>query len=130
MERFISSMIQVLSGDFNIFLLHGPRQHGYKQHFKSCRYSRCSFLINVALVVKSAKSTTSLVLQKVRAKSNIFRIPSKFKKGSPPKKEIFKVLKFEHCTITYMDFPHTVRTSLNKCIDTHFVSCKIVLCKK
>lgn len=32
MERFISSMIQVLSGDFNIFLLHGPRQHGYKQH--------------------------------------------------------------------------------------------------
>lgn len=32
MERFISSMMQVLSGDFNIFLLQGPKQQGYKQH--------------------------------------------------------------------------------------------------
>ena len=38
--------------------------------------------------------------------------------------------RFEHYTITYMDFPHTVRTSLNKYKDTHFLSFKIVLCQK
>lgn len=45
-------------------------------------------------------------------------------------KKSFITTRFEHYTITYMDFPHTVRTSLNKCKDTHFLSCKIALCKK